>query len=225
MALALAVLLGLVAFPVVLVFGPVYFPWTVLILAALGSAVGLAIPPHGPRFLRALGLAGVLIAVVLGVLLVTSNIGLNPSILASDTAVLLSFLVWIGSLLLPVLVGVAAGATLRARWAVGRAAAIAVLGLLAIALFGAGLAFALAPPEVANAPRCADSPDCPRTWCAQMAERTRLLAVERVIAFDGSRIACSYTAWGGVYIGRADAGFPGGSSWTDGAWPRLLRGR
>lgn len=194
-------------------------------LAALGVVVGLAISPGRQRFFRPLGLALVVIAVAVGVLVLTSNIALNGSITAPNTAASLSFLVWIGWLLLPVLVGVTAGTTLRTRWGVARASTVSVLGLLVIALLGAGLAFALAPPEVANAPRCADSLDCPRTRCAQMAERTRLLAVERVIAFDGNRITCTYTAWGGVYIGRVDAGFPGGGSWTDGAWPKILTGR
>jgi hypothetical protein len=224
-ALALAVLLGVVAFPVVLVFGPAYFPWSLLVLAAFGGAVGLTMPLREQRLPRSLGLAAVLVAVVLGVLLLTSNIALNQSFLASNPAVLLSFLVWIGSLLLPVLVGVIAGAMLRTRWGRGRAATVAVLGLFAIALLGIGLAFAFAPAEVASAPRCADGLDCPRTWCAHMAERRRLLTVERVVATDGTRITCTYTAWGGIDIGRADVGFPGGSSWTDGAWPRLFSGR
>ncbi len=225
MAIALAVLLGLVAFPVVLVFGPVYFPWSLLVLAAPGGAVGLAISLRGQRFLRALGLAVVMAAVVFGVFVLTSNIALNPSILASNAAAFLPFLAYMGSLLLPVLVGVAAGATLRARWGVGHAAAVGVLGLFAIALFGAGLAFAFAPSEVANAPRCADSRDCLRTQCAVGAERRRFMAIERVTAFDAEHITCTYTAWGGIYIGRADVGFPGGGSWTDGAWPRIFLGR
>lgn len=224
-AIALAVLLGVVAFPVVLVFGPVYFPWSLLVLAALGGAVGLAIPPRGQRFLRALGSAVVMVAVVFGVFVLTSNIALDPSVLASNTAALLSSLVWIGSLLLPTLVGVAAGATLRAQWGVGRAATVGVLGLLAIALLGAGLAFAFAPAEVANAPRCAGSRDCLRTQCAVGAERRRFMAIERVTAFDGEHITCAYTAWGGIYIGRADVGFPGGGSWTDGVWPKMFKER
>jgi len=221
MAIALAVLLGLVAFPVVFVYGPAYSPWIVLLLVAFGGAVGLAVPPRGRRLPRAFGLAAVWVATVLGVLMLTSNL----SFLTSNPAVLLSLIVWIGSLLLPVLVGVAAGATLRARWGTARAAAVGVLGLVATALLGAGLAFAFAPAEVASAPRCAGGPECPRVWCAQMAERRRMLAVERVIAFDGNRITCNYTAWGGIDIGRADVGFPGGGSWTDGAWPRMLLGR
>ena len=224
-AVALAVVLGVVAFPVVLVFGPVYFPWSVLVLAALGVAVGLAIPPRGPRFLRALGLAVVMVAVVFSVRMLTSNITLDPSRLVSNTRALVPFLAYFGALLLPVLVGAAAGATLRAHWGVRRAGAVGVLGLFAIAVFGTGLAFAFAPSEVANAPRCADSLECPRIWCAQMAERRRLFAVERVIAWDGNRITCTYTGWGGFSIGQADVGFPGGGGWTDGAWPRLLSGR
>lgn len=224
-AVALAVLLGFVAFPVALVFGPVYFPWSLLVFAALGGAVGLAIAPRGQLFLRALGLAVVLVAVVFGVFLLTSNIALNPSNLASNAGAFLPFLAYMGSLLLPVLVGVAAGATLRARWGVGHAAAVGVLSLFAIALLGAGLAFAFAPSEVAKAPQCADGLECPRTWCAYMAERRRLLAVERVTSFDGDRITCTYTAWGGVDIGRTDVGFPDGGTWTDGAWPKMFLGR
>ena len=224
LAIALAVLLGFVAFPVVLVFGPVYFPWSVLVLAALGVAVGLAIPPRGPRLLRALGLAVVMVAVVFSVRMLTSNIALDPSGLVSNAATLVPFIAYFGALLLPVLLGVAAGATLRARWGVGRAAAGGVLSLFAIALVGAGIAFAFAPSEVANAPRCADSRDCLRTQCAVGAERRRFMAIERVTAFDGAHITCTYTAWGGIYIGRADVG-PGGGSWTDGAWPKLLSGR
>lgn len=225
LALALAVLLGVVAFPVVLVYGPAYSPWIVLVLVAFGGAVGLAVPPRGQRLPRALGLAGALVATVLGVLMLTSNVAPNLSLLTANPAVLLSFVVWSGSLLLPVLVGVAAGATLRARWGTARAAAVGVLGLVATALLGAGLAFAFAPAEVASAPRCAGGPECPRVWCAQTAERRRMLAVERVIAFDGNRITCNYTAWGGIDIGRADVGFPGGGSWTDAVWPKMLLGR
>lgn len=221
----LAVLLGLVAFPVVLIFGPAYFPWSVLVLVGLGAGVGLAIPPRGRQLPRVLGLAVLMVAVVLAVLTLTSNIVLDASFLASNAAVLRSVLMWIGSLLLPMLVGVAAGAALRARWGIARAAAVGVLSLFAIALVGAGLAFVFAPAEVANAPRCADSLECPRTWCAQMAERTRLLAIERITAFDGNRITCTYTAWGGIYIGRTDVVGRGDWSWTDGAWPRILLGR
>ena len=222
MAIALAVLLGLALFPLVLVFGPVYFPWSLLVLFALGGAVGLAISP--PSVPRTLGLAILMVLVVFAVLTVTMNIGPASSMFASAAA-LASLLVSTGSLLLPLLVGAATGATLRAHWSVGFAAAAGVSGLFAIALIGAGLAYAFAPSEIAAAPRCADSVECPRTWCAQMAERRRLFTVERVVAWDGNRIRCSYTGWGGVSIGQADVGFSGGGGWTDGAWPRLLSGR
>ena len=43
-------------------------------------------------------------------------------------------------------------------------------------------------------------------------------------AFDGERVTCTYTAWGGIDIGRAEMG-RGGGSWTDGVWPRLWSGR
>ena len=220
MAIVLAVLLGLVASPLVVVFGPAYFPWSLLVLLGLGGVVGLTISP--PSVLRTLGLATLVVGVVFATLSVRS-IALIPSIFAS-AAVFVSVLVWTGTLLMSLLIGAATGAALRARWGLGRASAAGAFGVLAIGLLGAGLALAFAPPEIAAAPRCADSLECPRTWCAQMAERRRVFAVERVIAFDGNRITCTYTAWGGVYIGQADVGFPGGGGWTDGAWPRLLSG-
>jgi hypothetical protein len=47
---------------------------------------------------------------------------------------------------------------------------------------------------------------------------------ERVTAFDGERVTCTYMAWGGVYIGQAVMGRDGGT-WTDGAWPEIVSGR
>lgn len=218
-SIALAVLLGIAAFPVVLVFGPGYFPWTLLVLACLGGVVGLSIAPRGQRsgLLRALGLAVLMVAAVLGVMMLTSNMLIGLSVLVAS-------LVWIGWLLLPILVGVSVGAWLRARMGIARGAGIGAAGLFAIALVGAGLALAFAPPDVADAPECDGGFECPRTQCAYMAERRRLLAIERVTAFDGVNITCTYTAWGGFEIGRADMGSRGGS-WTDGAWPRFMSGR
>jgi hypothetical protein len=219
-SVALAVLLGIAAFPLVLVFGPVYFPWTLLVLACFGGVVGLFITPRGQRsgLLRALGLAVFMVAVVLGVMTLTSNMVLSP-------AVLVARLNWIGWLLLPILVGVLVGAWLRARLGIVHGAGIGAAALVAIALAGAGLAFALAPAEAARAPTCnPDSFDCPRSQCAIGAERRRFLAIERVTAFDAEHITCTYTAWGGIYIGRADVG-RGGGSWTDGAWPLIVSGR
>jgi hypothetical protein len=218
-SIALAVLFGLAAFPVVLVFGPVYFPWSLLLLACFGGVVGLSIVPRAqrPGFLRALGLAALMVVVVLGVFALTSNVVFAPAVLVSQ-------LVWIGWILLPMLVGAFAGAWFRARLGLVRGFGIGAAVAFAIFLVGAGLAFALAPPEIADAPACDGGFECPRTQCAYMAERRRLLAIERVTAFDGQRITCSYTAWGGVYIGRAEMG-RGGGSWTDGAWPEILSGR
>jgi len=218
-SLIVAVVLGLALFPVVLVFGPVYFPWSLLVLAAVGAVVGLVIPPERARsrLLHALGLALLMVAVVLGVFRVTSN-------LAPDVGVLFAVAIWSAWLLLPLFTGVLSGATLRAAVGIGRGAVVAGAGVLAIALLGAGLAFAAAPPEVAGAPTCDRGFECPRTQCASMAERRRFLAIERVTVFDGTRMTCTYTAWGGVYIGRADIG-RGGSSWTDGAWPEIVGGR
>jgi hypothetical protein len=218
-SIALAVLLGIAAFPVVLMFGPVYFPSSFLVLACLGGVVGLSIPPRGQRsgLLRAFGLAVVMVAAVLGVMTLTSN-------MLMSLGVLLASLIWMSWLLLPILVGVLVGAWLRARMGIARGAGIGAAGVFAIVLVGAGLAFAFAPPEVSGAPACDRGFECPRTWCAYMAERRRLLAIERVTAFDGVNITCTYTAWGGFEIGRADMGSRGGS-WTDGAWPRFMSGR
>ena len=218
-SIALAVLFGLAAFPLVLVFGPVYFPWTLLVLACFGGVVGLSIVPRGqgPGVLRGFFFAVLMVAVVLGVFTLTSNVVFAPPALVSQ-------LVWIGWFFFPMLVGVSAGAWLRARLGLVRGSGIGAALVFAIFLVGAGLAFAFAPPEIADAPACDGGFECPRTLCAYMAERRRLLAVERVTAFDGQRITCTYTAWGGVYIGRADMG-RGGGSWTDGAWPEILSGR
>jgi hypothetical protein len=198
----------------------VYFPWALFVLACFGGVVGLFITPRGQRsgLLRAFGLAVFMVVVVLGVMTLTSNMVLSPSVLVARLS-------WIGWLLLPMLVGVLVGAWLRARMGIVRGAGIGAAGALAVTLVGAGLAFALAPPNVAAAPICdPDGFECPRTRCAYMAERRRLLAIERVTAFDGVNITCSYTAWGGFEIGRATMGSRGGF-WTDGAWPRFVSGR
>src|SRR5712691_3642362 len=75
-SLAAALVLGLALFPVVLVFGPVYFPWSLLVLATVGALVGLLIAPERvhTRLLHALGLAALMVAVVLGVFGATSNL-------------------------------------------------------------------------------------------------------------------------------------------------------
>jgi hypothetical protein len=219
-SIALAVFLGLAAFPLVLVFGPVYFPWTLFVLTCCGVVVGLSMPPRGPRsqLLRVLGLAALMLAVVLGVLVLTSNLVLNLSTLASALA-------WTSWLLFSLLAGISAGAWLRARMGISRGSGVGAAAALVITIAGAGLEFAIAPPETKGAPTCTDGVECPRTQCAYTAERRRFLAIERVTAFDAEQITCTYTAWGGIYIGRVDVGRGAGSSWSDGAWPQILSGR
>jgi hypothetical protein len=218
-SLALAALLGLAAFPLVLVFGPVYFPWTFLLLACFGGAVGLSVSPGGvrSRLLRSLGLATLMVAVVLGARLLTSNV-------VPDRGVSVAALVWTTWILLAPLVGVFSAAWLRARMGLVRGAGIGALAVLAVALVGAGLALALAPPEAAGAPTCDGGFECPRTQCAYVAERRRFLAIERVTVLDADHITCTYTAWGGFEIGRADIGRLGGT-WTEGTWPLIVSGR
>lgn len=218
-AIALAVLLGLATFPLVLVFGPVYFPSSLLVLACFGGVVGLSLASRGTRSLltRAVGLTLLMITVVLGVITLTSNI-------AWSSSTLVFALRWTIGILVPLLLGALAGAWLRARNGVKRGAAIGATAALGIALIGTGLAFAAAPAEIVDAPTCDRGFECPRVQCAYMAERRRFLALERVTAFDGERITCTYTAWGGIDIGRAEMG-RGGGSWTDGLWPQLWSGR
>jgi hypothetical protein len=217
--ITLAVVLGLATFPLVVVFGPVYFPWSLLVLACFGGVVGLSLVASGARTLlpRAIGLAMLMVAVVFAVITLTSNIIWTASTLVFAV-------VWTLGILVPLLFGVLAGAWLRARNGVARGAAIGVAAALAVALIGTGLAFAAAPAEIADAPTCDRGFECPRAQCAYMAERRRLLAIERVTAFDGARVTCTYTAWGGIDIGRAEMG-RGGGSWTDGVWSRLWSGR
>lgn len=217
--IALALLMGVAMFPVALVFGPVHFPWSLFVFASLGGVIGLSLAARAFRWrsLQALGLSVLTVAVVVGAFTLTSGAVIG-------FGVLLRAIPWIGPLLLPVLLGVLAGASLRASMGLVRGAGVAAASAIAIALIGVGLAFALAPAETAEAPRCAAEFDCPRTLCAYMAERRRLLAVERVTAFDGEHITCTYTAWGGLPIGKAEVG-PRGGSWTDGAWPEFVTGR
>jgi hypothetical protein len=218
-SIALAVLLGLALFPVVLVFGPVYFPWSLFVLWCFGGVVGFSSAPHGRRsqIPRALGLSVLMLAVVLGPLALSSNVVFSRDYLGGQVR-------WVAWLLFPILIGVFAGASLRAKTGIGRGAVIGVSTVLAIGLLGVGLAFAFAPPEVTGAPVCDRGLECQRTWCGYMAERTRVLAIERVTAFDGERITCTYTTWGGITIGRAEIG-RGGGSWIDGAWPEIVSGR
>lgn len=216
-ALVLAVLLGLLAFPVVLVFGPVYFPWSLLVLACLGGVLGLAVPPRSGPVVRAVGLSCVFVLAVLTVFVVSSNMLLREEFLAATA-------MWLLEILAPAVVGAIVGALLRAHLGLVRGTAAGAGVAASIGVLGIALAYAAAPVEIADAPTCTGGLECPRTQCAYMAERRRLLTIERVTAFDGARVACTYTAWGGVQVGVAEMG-RGGGSWTDGAWPRFMSGR
>jgi MFS family permease len=222
--IAVAVLLGLVAFPVVLVFGPTYFPWTLLVLAVLGGVGGLMVRPGNRHDLRALAVTALMSGVVVLAFALTSQMALQLASLTSDPRLVVPFLVWVGSLLVAILVGAVAGVMLRARWGVASGVIRGLLAALAVAVLGIILAFVLAPPEVAAAANCS-GPSCARSRCAFTAERTRFFALERVTELDATHVTCTYTAWGGLYIGRVDVSVPaGGSTWTDGDWPLMLRG-
>src|SRR5687767_7704061 len=97
-SIALALLLGIVAFPVALVFGPVYFPSSLFLPACLGGLLGLSVAPRGQRtrLVRVIGHGVLMVAAVLGVMTLTSN-------MLTSLNVLLASLIWIGWLLLPIL--------------------------------------------------------------------------------------------------------------------------
>ena len=97
------------------------------------------------------------------------------------------------------------------------ATGVLVTVVVIVGVIGAALALAVAPADAANAPVCESGLECARSRCWFTAERRRLYAVERVTAFGGGGITCTYTAWGGADIGTVRDG-----SWTDGAWPILL---
>ena len=126
-SIALAVLLGMALFPVVLVFGPVYFPWSLFVLGCFGSVVGFSSAPHGPpsQIQRVLGLSVVVLAVVLGALAQSSNLLFSRDQLGGQVR-------WAAWLFFPILIGVFAGAWLRARMGSARGAAVGVSALLAI---------------------------------------------------------------------------------------------
>ena len=97
------------------------------------------------------------------------------------------------------------------------ATGVLVTVVVIVGVIGAALALAVAPADAANAPVCESGLECARSRCWFTAERRRLYAVERVTAFGGGGITCTYTARGGADIGTVRDG-----SWTDGAWPILL---
>lgn len=216
LSLAVAFVVGLALFPVILVFSPIYFPWTLLVLAVGGALVGLTIGSRGrSSFARALGLAAVVILALVMIFRATAN-SVGP----------LSVLFWsLGWLLAPVFAGALAGAAARRSLGLTRGAGVIVLGTAALAGLGAALAITLAPSDVADIPYCEGSPACPRITCWTTAERRRLLAIESITAYDGQRIDCTYTAWGGIRIGTVSGTSGHGSGWTDADWPLLLSAR
>ena len=211
----LAALFGIALFPLVLVFPPVYWPWSLLIMAACGAIVGLTVRRPLPRgaFVAA-ALVAVTVVVTIGVGRLSRNFGVD----------LAAVLYWIRWLYFPVLVGAMFGAMARARLGLPRGAAAAAAATLLIGAGGAVLEVVLAPRDVAAIPYCERDPTCPREPCWMMAERRRLFAWESVDAFDDQQISCAYTAWGGLHIGTVTAGARE-SRWDDGDWPSFVAGR
>lgn len=213
---AVALAVGLALGPVLIVFTPLYFPWTLLVAGSLGLLAGLAgdtRPTPRARLVRAVAAALLLFSVSLLVLGRGWTGSFSPALLAAFW--------W---LLLPTAAGALLGAAARGSLGPWRAFAASIGGTAAVAIAGAVLAVAAAPPDVPNAPLCEPGRECARSRCWMSAERRRLLAVERVTRYDDGVITCVYTAWGGVRIGTADASGRG-SSWDDGWWPLLLGDR
>jgi hypothetical protein len=211
-----ALLTGVALYPVLLVFWPGYFPWTLLIVATAGLVTGLA---GGGADLRAQLVESAVAGVVLmvGAIVVLAGLATTRSPLE-----LLASSWW---LIVPISAGVAAGASARHRFGSSDAAVLSATGVGAIALLGAVLAYAAAPAQVANVPACDPGQECPLSACWMTAERRRLYVVERVTRYENGAITCVYTGWGGVHIGTVTAAPGAGSGWEDGWWPRLISGR
>lgn len=208
-ALAAGVALG----PVLIVFPPIYFPWTLLVACSAGLLTGLV---GDTRRTPRAQLAGAVAAALL--LFSVSLLVLGGGWTGSFSLALFAVYWW---LLVPMAAGALLGAVARGRLGPWRALAASIGGVAAFAIVGAALAFAVAPSEVPNAPLCESGRECQRSRCWMSAERRRL-AVERVTRYDGDAITCVYTAWGGVHVGTAvDSG--NGSTWDDGWWPGILR--
>ena len=209
LSLAVATLLGLALFGVLLVFPPLYFPWALLVIVASGISIGLTVDPSSSRGpLRAAAFGALMLATAL---LVLGRFAIAPS-------AYLGLFVSASWLLVPAVAGALIGAAFRRRLGLRRATGLLVAVVLIVGVAGAALALAVAPAEAANAPACDSGLECARSQCWSTAERRRLYAVERVTAFGGGgNITCTYTAWGGADIGTVRDG-----GWTDGAWPILL---
>ena len=199
-------------FPLVLIFPPTYWPWSLLVFAGVGGVAAFALPTRAPKALvAALGMAVLMTATTLGINVARANLRFDVAYLPWWTILVLA----------PIFSGALAVVFLRTRFAGPLAAVFAAFAFAATAAVGAGAALALAPPEVAGLPACDRNVSCSRDQCALMAERRRLLAIEHVTASERSRVSCAYTAWFGLPIGRAEIG-AGGGHWIDGWWPELV---
>ena len=204
-----AVLAGIALGPIVLVFSPVYFPWTLLTVVSAGLLVGIAGGGTLAARLAWSSLAAALLFAVATFVLSRMNAGFMS----------VGLVAWLSMwLLMPLLLGVVVSAFARERLGPLRGMAASAGGVATVALIGAALALVAAPPEVANAPACGSTSYCERWSCSMMAERRGWLAVERVTSYGTGGITCVYTGWGGIHIGTVVS-----ASWEDGWWPRLVR--
>lgn len=212
--LAVAFAAGVALGPVLIVFPPMYFPWTLLVSCSAGLLTGLVGDARGtPRHRVTRTAAGVVLLFAASLLVVARGW------MGSFSPALFAAFWW---LLVPIAGGALLGAVARGRLGLGPALAASIGGVAALAVVGMALAFAAAPSEVANPPVCEQGRECARARCWMVAERIRLLAVERVTTYGGDAITCVYTAWGGLHVGTAVSSGRG-STWDEGRWPQLLR--
>lgn len=201
--------------PVLLVFPPLYFPWTLLVVVVASFLVGVVGRTSTARAQLAVTLGAAV------TLFVVSLLALGRMGMGSIYPPLFAHYWW---LFVPMLGGAVFGSIARRTLGQWGALGVGIVGVAGLAAAGAALAIALAPAEVGDAPQCISGRECVRYRCQMTAERIRLLAIERVTRYEASplRITCVYTAWGGIHVGTA-AATDRASSWDDGWWPRLLR--
>ncbi len=211
--MAAAVLAGIALGPVLIIFPPSYFPWTIVVVALAGLLVGIASGSRSVPAQLARSIAAALTLFVVAIL----TFG-RPTT-GSFSPVLFAVLWW---LFVPMAAGAVLGGLARRRLGPLRALAVTLGGAGELLLVGAVVALAAAPVEVADAPRCEPGRECSRSACWMTAERRRWLGLERVTSYRDGAITCVYTGWGGLHIGTVDAGGRG-STWEDGWWPKLVR--